>query len=201
MATSALSYAERLRRNNHKGPIGTIQLFDAPAEVTKKFEELVKFIRASSNAILHTGAGVSTGSGIPDFRGPSGVWTVMKRQNCKKRKMTEGDCTVRKSNDSLVTYGKYRRKAVEFALALPSEAHLAVMELVNAGIFKFLITQNIDGLHALSGMRFSQLAELHGNVFTERCSCCARRFLRTYVSPTISFKPTGNLCGMFVFSI
>ncbi|KAK2197576.1 bifunctional Sirtuin family/DHS-like NAD-FAD-binding domain superfamily/Sirtuin family [Babesia duncani] len=198
MATSALSYAEQLRRNDRKGPLGANQHFDTISEVNRKFRAMMDFLKASENAVVHTGAGVSTGSGIPDFRGPTGIWTVMSR-NGKRRKMTDGDCTVRDQSENPVIYGKRRRAVVEFNLALPSDAHLAIFELVRLRKVAFVVTQNIDGLHVLSGLDFSQVSELHGNVFTERCSNCTRRFFRGYVSPTISFKPTGNLCGICTF--
>ncbi|AFZ80846.1 transcriptional regulator, Sir2 family domain-containing protein [Theileria equi strain WA] len=199
MVNSALMYASRLKKNDNKGPLGTLQLFDTPTDVHKKCNYLFQLLSASDNAILHTGAGVSTGAGIPDFRGPSGVWTIMKKQSKKKRSVTESDCVFRTNSKLSVTYGRKRKEAVEFVLALPSEAHLAILELLKAGVVKFIITQNIDGLHPLSGVRFSQLAELHGNVFTERCISCGRRYQRPYVAPTISFRFTGETCGICSF--
>ncbi|KAK1940230.1 transcriptional regulator, Sir2 family domain containing protein [Babesia divergens] len=199
MVSSALSYATQLKRNDNKGPCGTVQLFDTPAEVARKFQKLYALLCYSKRAVVHTGAGVSTAAGIPDFRGPSGVWTVMSLQDAakKRRKMTDGDCTVKSANDMCVEYGRCKMAAVEFSQAMPSVTHLAVLTLLRAGHISSVITQNIDGLHAISGMRHSECAEVHGNVLVERCISCARRFLRPYVSPTISFKPTGNHCGTF----
>ncbi|CDR95436.1 transcriptional regulator, Sir2 family domain containing protein, putative [Babesia bigemina] len=202
MASSALNYASQLRRNDNKGPCGGAQLFDTPAEVSRKFKKLSTLLSDSKYTLLHTGAGISTAAGIPDFRGPSGVWTVMSLQNGgegKRRKMTDGDCTAKNTGDVAVEYGHKKLEPVEFSQAMPSEAHLAILALLRAGHVQAVITQNIDGLHAISGMRFSECSELHGNVFIERCISCGRRFLRPYVAPTISFKPTGNHCGICHF--
>ncbi|GIX64179.1 NAD-dependent protein deacetylase sirtuin-6 [Babesia caballi] len=202
MASSALNYATQLRRNDNKGPCGGVQLFDSPADVSRKFKKLLSLFNESKCAVLHTGAGVSTAAGIPDFRGPSGVWTVMSQENQaagKRRKMTDGDCTVKSTTEACVEYGREKLEAVEFSQALPSEAHLATLALLRAGRIRSVITQNIDGLHAVSGMRHSECTELHGNVFLERCISCGRRFLRAYVAPTISFKPTGSHCGICFF--
>ncbi|UKJ87966.2 silent information regulator protein Sir2 [Theileria orientalis] len=380
MVSSALNYANRLKRNNNKGPLGQVELFDTSAQVSKKTSLLYDFMIESEMAIVHTGAGVSTGSGIPDFRGPSGIWTIMntskeeeedgensdgpnegqgsKRKGRPRKKLTDANCiptrkveveekivprskvkikeneearnksssqnvendssqgtqddandtnthinnannTDASINDSnknnnnadnvngvnnedkdqggsivmepvkkkpgrprknkemeedsqeadetsepqenykdklrdstkadgrvkngqkldgedvkpesddsecgevnkseYVVYGNKKTKAVEFILALPSEAHLCILQLLKSEKIKFIITQNIDGLHALSGVPFNKLAELHGNVFVQRCLHCARRFQRSYVAPTISFHATGDLCGLCSF--
>lgn len=201
MASSALNYATQLKRNDNKGPCGGAQLFDTPAEINRKFNQLFKLLSESKTVLVHTGAGVSTAAGIPDFRGPSGVWTVMSMQGNgkRRRKMTDGDCTVKNTSDLVVQYGKCKLEAVEFAQAMPSVAHLAILALLREGRIASIITQNIDGLHAISGIKHSECSEVHGNVFVERCISCGRRFLRPYVSPTISFKPTGNYCGLCSF--
>ncbi|KYF45598.1 histone deacetylase SIR2-like protein [Toxoplasma gondii ARI] len=62
-------------------------------------------------------------------------------------------------------------------------------------LVRYIITQNVDGLHARCGTPFSRLGEVHGSMFTERCDACARRFLRDFPLPTLSFQPTGRLCG------
>ncbi|BAM39017.1 silent information regulator protein Sir2 [Theileria orientalis strain Shintoku] len=115
-----------------------------------------------------------------------------------KRESDGSECgEVNKSE--YVVYGNKKTKAVEFILALPSEAHLCILQLLKSEKIKFIITQNIDGLHSLSGVPFNKLAELHGNVFVQRCLHCARRFQRSYVAPTISFHATGDLCGLCSF--
>ena len=98
------------------------------AAIDQKAEVLVADIKRSKNFIAFTGAGVSTSAGIPDFRGPSGVWTL-RRQG--------------KQNDI---------KAVNTLQAIPTATHMALVELQNQGILKYLISQNCDGLHRKSGM-------------------------------------------------
>ncbi|ESS33393.1 putative histone deacetylase SIR2 [Toxoplasma gondii VEG] len=66
-------------------------------------------------------------------------------------------------------------------------------------LVRYIITQNVDGLHARCGTPFSRLGEVHGSMFTERCDACARRFLRDFPLPTLSFQPTGRLCGLCSF--
>jgi NAD-dependent deacetylase len=115
-------------------------------ELTKRMDILVQWIHESQYLVVFTGAGISTESGLPDFRGPEGIWT-------RKAK-------------GLTT------KSMEFSLAEPNSGHLAILELQNIGKLKFLISQNVDNLHLKSGIHPELLAELHGNVTKVRCSRC-----------------------------
>eukprot|EP00118_Oscarella_pearsei_P019913 m.214269 g.214269 ORF g.214269 m.214269 type:complete len:108 (+) comp39808_c0_seq2:883-1206(+) len=86
-------------------------------------------MRKARHLVVHTGAGVSTAAGIPDFRGPEGVWTVEKRRG--------GDSAVCCS--------------VEFGEARPTMTHMALVGLEKEGILKYAVTQTVDGLHVRSG--------------------------------------------------
>uniref|UniRef100_A0A8D2KVK7 NAD-dependent protein deacylase sirtuin-6 n=2 Tax=Varanus komodoensis TaxID=61221 RepID=A0A8D2KVK7_VARKO len=134
-----------------------------------KVRQLVGLIRNASNVVFHTGAGISTASGIPDFRGPNGVWTMEERGLSPKFDTT-------------------------FENARPSKTHMALLELQRAGILKFLVSQNVDGLHVRSGFPRNKLAELHGNMFMEECMKCGRQYVRDTVVGTMGLKPTGRLC-------
>jgi NAD-dependent deacetylase len=113
-----------------------------------------------------TGAGISTDSGIPDFRGPQGVWT---KDPAKERLFTlqnyVHDPEVRKLSWQA-------RKASEAWRAKPNRAHLALAELQNAGVATRILTQNIDGLHQAAGSRPDRVIELHGTMFSVRCMDC-----------------------------
>ncbi|MFJ4832990.1 SIR2 family NAD-dependent protein deacylase [Streptomyces sp. NPDC088747] len=116
-----------------------------------------------------SGAGISTDSGIPDYRGPNGVW----------RKDPEAE--------KLVTYEYYmgdpeiRRRAWQLRrrngtlVAEPNAAHLAVAELERTGVPVRVITQNVDGLHQLAGMPARKVLELHGTARTLVCTECHDR--------------------------
>ncbi|CRH01412.1 transcriptional regulatory protein sir2b, putative [Plasmodium relictum] len=102
-------------------------------------------------------------------------------------------------SENYVIFGKRKKKVIDLHLALPSKTHIMIKELMNKNVIKFLITQNIDSLHYRCGTKFSKIAEIHGNIFIERCDFCGRRYLRDFVIPTISFKPTGSLCFLCSF--
>jgi mono-ADP-ribosyltransferase sirtuin 6 len=72
---------------------------------------------------------------------------------------------------------------------------MALVQLQRAGILKFIISQNIDGLHLRSGIPRSQLAELHGNCFRETCSSCGKEYFRDFEVETLGCKPTGRRCS------
>jgi len=126
----------------------------------------------SKYAIALTGAGISTESGIPDFRGPSGIWT--KDPEAEKR--------------AYRVYAQFQKDPKRYwidRLTIPSllgnldqyapnPGHLALAELEKVGILKWVITQNIDGLHQKAGSR--RVLDYHGNAFRHRCVACGSRF-------------------------
>ncbi|MDI1462400.1 Sir2 family NAD-dependent protein deacetylase [Catellatospora sp. KI3] len=119
-------------------------------------------------AIL-TGAGISTDSGIPDFRGPQGVWT--RDPDAEKLFTYEhylADPAVRRKS------WLARRDNAAWQ-AQPNPAHLALVELERAGFPVRIITQNIDGLHQKAGFSARKVIELHGTMFTVRCMGCGEQ--------------------------
>jgi NAD-dependent deacetylase len=116
-------------------------------------ETIARWIVGSERIVAFTGAGISTDSGIPDFRGPDGVWT---------------------RREAGLPPPRWR---VPPGRVGPNASHLALVELQRLGKLRFLVTQNTDGLHRRSGVRPETLAELHGNGRLMRCLGCDR--LRT----------------------
>ncbi|HET9594022.1 MAG TPA: Sir2 family NAD-dependent protein deacetylase [Anaeromyxobacteraceae bacterium] len=129
--------------------------------------ELARVIARSRSAVVFTGAGISTESGIPDFRSPGGIWT-------RFRPVDFADFVA--SEDARREAWR-RRFALDetLARAAPNRGHRAVAELVRRGLVSTVVTQNVDGLHQASGVPEEQVVELHGNTTYARCLGCGRR--------------------------
>jgi NAD-dependent deacetylase len=129
--------------------------------------ELAALVKAARRILAFTGAGISTGSGIPDFRGPKGVW--------KRRSPVYFDDFLA-SEDARVEYWDGKSEAFEaFIGAAPNAAHRALVELDRAGRLLAVVTQNIDGLHELAAHAPERILELHGtNRWVECLGCGAR---------------------------
>lgn len=129
---------------------------------------LKEIIDASRRTVIFTGAGISTESGIPDFRSPGGLWT--KNQPIDFREFLASEEMRRES---------WRRKiAMEasFAASKPNRGHRAVAELHSRGQLLAVVTQNIDNLHQNSGIPPEKVIELHGNATYATCLDCKKRF-------------------------
>ncbi|MBV9859472.1 MAG: Sir2 family NAD-dependent protein deacetylase [Alphaproteobacteria bacterium] len=129
---------------------------------------LAALIDRARRAVIFTGAGISTESGIPDFRSPGGVWTKMAPIEFQDFLASE--------HARRETWR--RRFAMEdtFASAAPNRGHRAVAELIRRGPASAVITQNIDGLHQASGVPEEQVIELHGNTTYAHCLDCSTRY-------------------------
>jgi NAD-dependent deacetylase len=128
---------------------------------------LAAMLRASRCAVIFTGAGISTESGIPDFRSPGGIWT----------KMAPIDFRDFVASAAMRKEAWRRRFAMEetFATVKPNEGHKAVAALVSRGTVSQVITQNIDNLHQDSGVPSDQVIEVHGNTRYAKCLDCGQR--------------------------
>jgi mono-ADP-ribosyltransferase sirtuin 6 len=118
------------------------------AGLAQRIKALAEWMFESKYLVVFTGAGVSTESGLPDFRGPEGLWTRQEKglpPPPLQRPWSEVD---------------------------PNPAHYAIRALQDLGKLKFLISQNVDNLHLKSGIRPELLAELHGNITKLRCQRC-----------------------------
>lgn len=105
--------------------------------------------------VVFTGAGMSTESGLPDFRGPDGVWTRQEKGLPPK--------------PTVVPWDQVR----------PNRGHYALVALLHLGKLRFLITQNVDNLHRKSGIPSELIAELHGNIARLRCRRCGKTTARS----------------------
>jgi NAD-dependent deacetylase len=132
-----------------------------------KIDALRRMIAAARNIVAFTGAGISTESGIPDFRSPGGIWT-----RYKPIEFSDFLASAEARRESW-----RRRFAVDETLrkATPNAGHRALARLVEQGKMTAVITQNIDGLHQASGVPDERVIELHGNTTYAACLDCRRR--------------------------
>jgi NAD-dependent SIR2 family protein deacetylase len=119
-------------------------------DLNAKISLVAKWIAESERLVVFTGAGCSTGSGLPDFRGPDGLWTRRDK-------------------------GLPPPKSPPWDQVKPNPNHYAIVELLEMGKLDYLISQNVDGLHAKSGIPFEKLAELHGNMYFMKCLECGKK--------------------------
>ncbi|MDA9623292.1 NAD-dependent deacylase [Rhodobiaceae bacterium] len=122
----------------------------------------------SSNIVVFTGAGISTESGIPDFRSPTGIWT-------KNRPIEFKDFL--SSEEIRIEFWK-RKFAIDITIsqAKPNSGHIAISKLNEIGKVSKIITQNIDNLHQDSGISEDNVIELHGNTTFAKCLDCDYRY-------------------------
>jgi NAD-dependent deacetylase len=135
--------------------------------MTDAIGSLADMLRAARRAVVFTGAGISTESGIPDFRSPGGIWT----------RMAPIDFRDFVSSAEMRREAWRRRFAMEesFAAARPNAGHKAVAALVARGTASHVITQNIDNLHQDSGVPEEKVIEVHGNTRYAKCLECGAR--------------------------
>jgi NAD-dependent deacetylase len=128
---------------------------------------LANLIAASRRIMLVTGAGISTGSGIPDYRGPSGVWQT--------RRPVEFQDFVESEERRVEYWDQKLASAPSIESAAPGPVHRAAVALESADKLEAVITQNIDGLHTLAGTSGSMLIEVHGTATEAACLVCGER--------------------------
>jgi NAD-dependent deacetylase len=128
---------------------------------------LRELLAASMQVVAFTGAGISTESGIPDYRGTGGLWTRMQPIQFQDF-----------LGDPAVRLEAWRRKAADRSMerARPNAGHLALVELFRRGKLRCVITQNVDGLHEASGLPPEAVIELHRNATYAHCLSCGKRY-------------------------
>jgi NAD-dependent deacetylase len=154
--------------------------------VDREILELSRAIARACRAVVFTGAGISTESGIPDFRSPGGIWT----------RMAPIDFADFLASEEARRETWRRRFAMEetFRAAAPNRGHRAVAELVRRGTVAAVITQNIDGLHQASGIPNERVIELHGNTTYAHCLDCKTRYELDALLVAFERKQTPPLC-------
>lgn len=166
----SLGYADRLSDSGYKGVLDLKSKPDPIEAAFSKGAYLSSLLSRDGHVVVHTGAGISTSAGIADFRGPNGIWTLKKK-------------------------GKDLEKGTSFELAQPTLTHMALVALYQEGFIKYVVSQNVDGLHGRSGLVRSGYSELHGNVFGEKCKECGKEYVREYLVDSVGLKETGRVCG------
>jgi NAD-dependent deacetylase len=162
---------------------------DMEADIAK----LNALVDAAETVLPFTGAGISTESGIPDFRSPGGLWT-------KYRPIPFDQFTA----SAAMRDESWRRRFAmdaQFSTALPGRGHLALASLYRQGKVRAVITQNIDNLHQASGIAPDHVVELHGNTTYATCLDCARRYELPWIRER--FEAGGSApdcphCGGFI---
>ena len=150
-------------------------------------EVLREAIENSNNIVFFGGAGVSTESGIPDYRGPKGLYT-QKNGRCTP----PPSLNMKLFKDAPENFFDYYRKHMLSWNAEPNAAHYKLAELEKQGKLKAVITQNIDGLHQAAGSK--TVCELHGSVHRNYCENCGAFFDATYIKKSEGI-PKCDKCG------
>lgn len=159
------------------------------------FDEFGRRLRVSRSVVFFTGAGISTESGVPDFRSPGGVWT-------KYQPVLFQDFLA--SESARVQHWLLKKATYElFKTVKPNLAHYAICDFEARGQLLGLITQNIDGLHTIAGTSNEKLVELHGTDRLVTCLNCGKEYQPAQVYedlPEDFTAPTCDECGGFLKS-
>jgi NAD-dependent deacetylase len=134
-----------------------------------ELEDVRGWIAGAARVVVLTGAGISTDSGIPDFRGPQGLWTrnpAAEKMATLQHYLADGEVRKRAWRSRLETFAAPRE---------PNPGHRALVELERAGRLDTLITQNVDGLHQRAGSSPERIVEIHGTIREVMCLSCDER--------------------------
>jgi mono-ADP-ribosyltransferase sirtuin 6 len=140
---------------SHKTQKEIEEHFDDEEKVDAAARQVAQLLKKSKHAVIYTGAGISTSANIPDYRGPTGVWTLKDK-------------------------GLRPVNTISIEEAFPTYGHYAIRKLVDEKLVKYVVSTNVDGLHRRSGVDEQHIAELHGNCYREVCSVCEKEYLRGY---------------------
>ena len=171
-----------------RAPADEKEFFDDKEVFDQKVSKLAELIAKCNHCVAFSGAGISTSAGIKDFRSGintklqtgAGVWALDAAK-------LNGISTTDKEKDV---------KTTSMLSAIPSLAHMAIVELMNKDKIKFCISQNVDGLHIRSGVPRDKIAELHGNTTIEICEKCGTVYCRDFDVVRPRLHKTGRNCSI-----
>lgn len=159
-----------------------------------RIQELNRILHESTSTVFLGGAGVSTESGIPDFRSKNGLYRKKDRMFRRYRPeyLLSDQCLKREPE----VFFAYCRKNLDARAVLPNAAHRKLAEMEKAGMLAGIITQNIDGLHQKAGSRNVQ--EIHGSVLRSYCMCCFKEYGPDFIFDSEDPVPRCPACGKTV---
>lgn len=140
-----------------------------------KLTQLQEIIDSSNNIVFFGGAGVSTESGIPDFRSESGIFKSLEKYGATPETLVSHSYYL----DHTEEFYRYYKENLVFKDAEPNPAHVALANLEKVGKLKAVITQNIDGLHQKAGSK--NVLELHGSIHRNYCQICNKEYSLDYI--------------------
>ena len=156
-----------------------------------KIKKLSEIIKNSNNIVFFGGAGVSTESGIPDFRSANGLWNEKLKINLTPEQLVSHTMFIKYPEE----FFKFYKEKLIYPNAKPNAAHIALAKLEKMGKLKAIVTQNIDGLHQLASSK--NVYELHGSVLRNYCMNCHAFYDEKFILESKGI-PTCTKCGGIV---
>lgn len=156
--------------------------------MNEKVKQLSHILRESSNIVFFGGAGISTSSGIPDFRSSTGLYSRKMNRNFTPEQAVSHTFFVRYPEE----FFEFYKKNLVYPTAKPNACHIALVKLEQMGKLNAIVTQNIDGLHQAAGSK--NVYELHGSVLRNYCVKCHNFYDANYVINTEGI-PKCEKCG------
>ena len=156
--------------------------------MSTEIEKLTQILRDSNNIVFFGGAGVSTSSGIPDFRSSNGLWNEKLKINFTPEQLVSHTFFMRYPDE----FFKFYKEKLIYPNAKPNGCHIALAKLEEMGKLKAIVTQNIDGLHQAAGSKV--VYELHGSVLRNYCMNCGAFYDEKFILES-NGVPTCPKCG------
>ncbi len=168
----------------------TLKEHDDTESLAADLAPVADAVRSSRKMVVFTGAGISTESGIPDYRGPNGVWKTNRIPTVENVRTDKAGREER--------WEQQRRRYPEMEAREPNAGHQAIAQLERSGRVSAIVTQNIDGLHQKAGSDPEHVLELHGSSHWARCMTCGRRFPMAEIVARVAAgeqDPRCEVCG------